>query len=651
MVGLVLKIGLIDHPYHKKTKSTVFIQSLLKQVGAVYNHWEVDWWAGGGISDLAPVLDAGYDLIVCLQTEFLAPVLLRAHSNVIIIPMFDGAHQWREGFWRQCMRARIVSFCREQHEYLLRLGCDSFYFQYAPDPSKFDQVDDFSNLRGFFWERLPEQLPATDYALRTTRSLGLQSLHVHQVPDNGESSIITNDPKVKISTSTWFETKSQYLRALENANLFIQPRVREGIGMGFLEAMAMGQIVVSPDFPTMNEYITNSVNGLLFDISKPNGLTVPSLENLKSLGGNARFTIEGLHEEWVESENRLLQLFSLRKGHDSLREPVGQTEPVLLNSERSDVNEVVEIGEIQKGRITIGTVVFNSEKSLERTIQSVGEINYPDLEFIVIDGGSTDNSVKVIEANVDVIDDWVSERDLGPFDAMNKLCLRCTGEYILFLNAGDVLKHKDVLNRVMKGVANCGFSPEFVIGHHFWKRDRGGLNFRRVNPFEVTWNLLMQDKIDIRWLERMPCHQSTLTSTNFLRENPFDLSFNIAADHELLFRGMRLGAKFYHANMIIGIYEEGGISSQNTSRLNVEWYDIAKKYAPESKSADKLYFGATGFLSLDYLSKTELEGGLRFQGSIEDVAVNRFANLLRPYPFLFNYARRAYQYFRSKRAK
>ncbi len=99
-------------------------------------------------------------------------------------------------------------------------------------------------------------------------------------------------------------------------------------------------------------------------------------------------------------------------------------------------------------RVTIITVNFNNRAGLEHTIKSVVQQGFSDLEYIVIDGASTDGSVDVIRQYADKISFWKSEPDRGIYDAMNKGIRRATGEYVLFLNSGDYFTNSNILRRV-----------------------------------------------------------------------------------------------------------------------------------------------------------------------------------------------------------
>ena len=639
-----MRIALIDHPYHKKTKSTVFIQNLLEQLGTVELYWEENWWNGKGIMDLAPVIQGEYDLVVCLQTEFLAPYLLRHNANVVIIPMYDGAYRWGDSFWKQCTRAKIVNFCRTAHEHHTRLGCDSYYFKFAPNPADFKQVDNFDNLNGFFWERLPESAINADFVMQMLEKTEVESLHIHQAPDTGTRSDLTG-AKIKITQSEWFKEYSEFQSVLNKSNVFVQPREREGIGKAFLEAMAMGQCVIAPGFPTMNEYITNTVNGLLFSPHSIPNFEILNKKFAKRMGQNARFTIESIHEEWMLSQQRFLDVMSVKKGTKDLKEgflyqkaAAAKTKAKVKpkSSRKKDAKTV-------PGRVTIATVTYNAAKDLERTIKSVSALNYKDIEYIVLDGSSTDDTLDVLSKYSNKIDYWRSEKDSGPFDAMNKAAHYATGEYIIFMNAGDTFYNNNVFQNVFRSFADEENKPEIIYGHHYWKRKNGAVERKVARSFNETWGRLLYANIDLGWLEGIPCHQSTLTKTEYLRENPYDLSYHLAADHELMFRTKAMQGRVEHSNCSISIYEEGGITSQNMGRLNVEWYDMAKRYSPDNESVDQLYSGAVGYKSMDFIAdgrkmQKQLQANLN-----QDTLKFKVARKLQNHPVMFNAARKAYK--------
>lgn len=104
---------------------------------------------------------------------------------------------------------------------------------------------------------------------------------------------------------------------------------------------------------------------------------------------------------------------------------------------------------MENSKISVITVCYNAADTLEKTIQSVLGQTYPNIEYIIIDGGSTDGTVDIIHKYTDRIAYWVSEPDGGIYDAMNKGIERATGEWINFMNAGDIFCDKFVLTNIL----------------------------------------------------------------------------------------------------------------------------------------------------------------------------------------------------------
>ena len=101
-------------------------------------------------------------------------------------------------------------------------------------------------------------------------------------------------------------------------------------------------------------------------------------------------------------------------------------------------------------KISIITVSFNAVKVIEETIVSVINQTYTNVEYIIIDGGSTDGTVDIIKEYADKISYWVSESDKGIYDAMNKGGIKALGDFLYFLNAGDSFYNKSSLMSVVK---------------------------------------------------------------------------------------------------------------------------------------------------------------------------------------------------------
>ena len=145
--------------------------------------------------------------------------------------------------------------------------------------------------------------------------------------------------------------------------------------------------------------------------------------------------------------------------------------------------------------VSVVTVVFNGEKYLEETIQSVINQTYDNVEYIIIDGGSTDGTLDIIKKYEDRIDYWVSERDRGIYDAMNKGIDLASGEWINFMNAGDGLDSYSILNEIFSNKINLKIG--LIYGNtntgSWYQHSNARYWFKRTNRLtrknvRKTWN-------------------------------------------------------------------------------------------------------------------------------------------------------------------
>ncbi|CAD5268157.1 MULTISPECIES: glycosyltransferase family 2 protein [unclassified Imperialibacter] len=155
-------------------------------------------------------------------------------------------------------------------------------------------------------------------------------------------------------------------------------------------------------------------------------------------------------------------------------------------------------------KVSVITVVFNAAQLLKETIESIRSQSYQNIEYFVIDGGSTDGTLQVIEANSDIISSYVSEKDAGIYDAMNKGIAYATGDWTIFLNAGDKFVDGETLSKVICNVAN---GPKLVYGSVLLS---GNGNTNRLEPKSLSFFSLLF------WGTRTLCHQSLLVHRDIL---------------------------------------------------------------------------------------------------------------------------------------
>lgn len=160
---------------------------------------------------------------------------------------------------------------------------------------------------GFFWARREDQI-SVNTVLELIGNTKFDSLHIHQAPDPGAPPLSSLPldvcKRLNITQSQWFAEKAEFNAVLDRANVFFAPRLEEGIGQAMLEAFSRGQCVVAPDCGTMNEYIMNGVNGLLYTPNKPEAL---DFSRAAELGAAGRILAMRGYQRWKDCEQELVQ--------------------------------------------------------------------------------------------------------------------------------------------------------------------------------------------------------------------------------------------------------------------------------------------------------------------------------------------------------
>ena len=227
-------------------------------------------------------------------------------------------------------------------------------------------------------------------------------------------------------------------------------------------------------------------------------------------------------------------------------------------------------------KVTVVTIVLNAVDVIERTLKSVIGQDYPNLEYIVVDGMSTDGTLELIQKYSSRIDTLVSGKDGGIYQAMNKGAAMASGEWLLFMNGGDVFAGPDVISRTF---ANCDHAKiDFIYGDMIITHE--GRRVIRIAP----------DALTLKDNNRFS-HQSTFIRTNLQNEYSFDISEKIAADYDLYLRLFKAGKMFKHVDVVVSEFFTGGLSDrppEETIRLQ---HRVYKKHFPRGDIF--LYFKLT----------------------------------------------------------
>jgi hypothetical protein len=189
--------------------------------------------------------------------------------------------------------------------------------------------------------------------------------------------------------------------------------------------------------------------------------------------------------------------------------------------------------------VTVVTVVFNGEKFIEQTIQSVISQSYPNFEYIIVDGGSTDKTIDIIKKYQDYIDLWVSENDEGIYDAMNKGFNLAKGMYINFMNVGDVFYNNSVIKNLQLSSGDdsvCGINLYFS---------------------NITEKFLIS-----RMNKNNLPHQALFMNRSAFSRYKFDTKYQYSGDGELWCRLMP-NHKIINSSTVVSLSRFGGVSSSS----------------------------------------------------------------------------------------
>ncbi len=213
-------------------------------------------------------------------------------------------------------------------------------------------------------------------------------------------------------------------------------------------------------------------------------------------------------------------------------------------------------------KFTIVTVTFNASHCIERTIQSVINQTYKNKEYFIIDGGSRDDTMSIVERYRSDISCCISEPDKGIYDAMNKGIKMATGDYLIFMNADDVFADSEVLQKVSVQIND---DADVVYG-----------NWRTITEYGVFAN--KPGQLSALNKKFVLCHQATFVKVSLLKQVPFDLQYKYAGDYDMLSSYYLSGKRFQYVDVEIAeILINSGATYNNFEKSVKEHYKILAK--------------------------------------------------------------------------
>ncbi|GHZ48428.1 Putative glycosyltransferase EpsE [Vibrio cholerae] len=298
----------------------------------------------------------------------------------------------------------------------------------------------------------------------------------------------------------------------------------------------------------MNQVLTLNEN-----YSTTRRLFKSTLQEINSLLAQANQSEDKFQTTFLlpEGENRQGKGGLRTKGYFKVGGIIPQNDPLHAVANCSE--------NVSSPLITVVTVVYNGEAFLEDTILSVINQTYDNVEYIIIDGGSTDGTLDIVRKYEHAIDYWVSESDKGIYDAMNKGIFLSTGKWINFMNAGDSFSTPDIMYNV-----SCHTDVDVIYGDAL-------VLYEQRPPIVRLAGLVCRLKRGSQFF-----HQSAFTDTYLLKKLGFDERYKFAADFDFFFKAHLLGASFKKIDCVVCNYAAGGISDVKRVQVIREFVSIVK---------------------------------------------------------------------------
>lgn len=225
-------------------------------------------------------------------------------------------------------------------------------------------------------------------------------------------------------------------------------------------------------------------------------------------------------------------------------------------------------------KVSVVTVCYNAEKDIVKTLESVLHLNYTDFEYIIVDGLSSDGTCNMIQTYLPLFEEkkvnvsFKSEKDNGIYDAMNKGIAAAQGEWIIFMNAGDVFADADVLKNVF--AQGTYENVDVIYGNSNYITD-GVEHLRKPSD------------IDKLYFYMVLCHQSVLTRTELCKKHKFDTTYCIAADYHMFLYFYINHYKFKYIDMTISDFATDGVSSIHPIKSHREDRRVRKAVIKKDK--------------------------------------------------------------------
>lgn len=294
-------MAFVDHSFHKNTGSGNFLRKIFSEKFNITDYWD-DSWRGEKHTSIDEINK--YDYVFYFQTINQIKDLKKVKAKIIWAPMYDGID--RSGFyWKNLSQIplKVISFSKKINKYCRRFKVSDILVQHFKNPADYNYQLPKKEKNLFFWYRGSITF---DDIKKIIDPEQIDSLTIVSNPDPGYEKIKISEEemkkfKVKL-LENGFVAEEKYFETLSKSNIFISPRIKEGIGMSFLEAMAMGMCVIANNERTMNEYIKDGYNGYLFNLKNLKKINLKSFEEVRE--NSKKLAADG-YAKWEEERKKI----------------------------------------------------------------------------------------------------------------------------------------------------------------------------------------------------------------------------------------------------------------------------------------------------------------------------------------------------------
>ena len=219
-------------------------------------------------------------------------------------------------------------------------------------------------------------------------------------------------------------------------------------------------------------------------------------------------------------------------------------------------------------KLTVITIVFNDKRHIEKTMNSVFSQTYPNIEYIIIDGASTDGTINLIKKYDEKINFWSSEPDNGLYDAMNKGIEKATGDYVVFLNSGDLFYENTTIEKIFASAKNK--KVDVFYGETVIIDDNGEIKGKRrlSAPKKLDWKSFKNGML--------VSHQAFFPAIRLVSK--YDMKYKFSSDFDWCIRIMKQSEVIVNTNEILIKYLDGGLTKQKLIKSLKERFRIMSKF-------------------------------------------------------------------------